>query len=142
MWDAKGINDATNGNLNASTVDYLAELFDLYLALQHANIPADVIDEDDLTATGLKPYRAVYLTAPNVPRQGQEALATWVRGGGHLATVSGAAAADRYNEPCRTLADALGLREKRGRGCRSSGRQRSRRQGVSRAARTRSSAMG
>jgi len=45
VWDAKDIatpnqiQDATNNDLNRHTVDYMAEVFDLYLALQHANIP-------------------------------------------------------------------------------------------------------
>ncbi len=112
MWDARGTSDATNHNLNGSTVDYLAEVFDLYLALQHANIPADVIDEDDLTPAKLKPYRVIYLTAPNLPARGQRGLAQWLRGGGTLVTVSGAAARDRYDQPCSVLAEATGIREK------------------------------
>lgn len=40
-------------DLNRATVDYLAEVFDLYLALQHANIPVEFIDEDDLSPQGL-----------------------------------------------------------------------------------------
>lgn len=117
LWDAReqrvarGLSDATNHDLNAATVDYLAELYDLYLALQHANIPADILDEDDLTAGGLAPYRAVYLTAPDLPAEGQEALAGWLRGGGTLVTVAGAGRFDRYHEPCAVLAEATGLRE-------------------------------
>jgi hypothetical protein len=47
VWDAKDIaipnqiQDATNNHLNRATVDYMAEVFDLYLALQHANIPVE-----------------------------------------------------------------------------------------------------
>jgi hypothetical protein len=69
------------------------------------------LDEDDLTAAGLRPYRVVYLTAPNVPREGQAALLEWVRAGGTLVTISNAASADRYDEPCSLLAEATGLRE-------------------------------
>lgn len=117
MWDAheqpiaKGLSDATNTNLNGSTVDYLAEVFDLYLALQHANIPVDFVDEDDLTAEGLKAYRVLYVTAPNIPAEGQRGLAAWVKAGGTLVTVSGAGQRDRYDEPCSILADALGIHE-------------------------------
>jgi hypothetical protein len=117
VWDcrdmeiARGISDATNTQLNRATVDYMAEVFDLYLALQHANIPVAFLDEDDLTAAGLRPYRVVYLTAPNVPREGQAALLEWVRAGGTLVTISNAASADRYDEPCSLLAEATGLRE-------------------------------
>lgn len=113
LWDAPGISDATNHDLNRATVDYLAEAFDLYLALQHANVPVDFVDEDDLTAEGLKPYRAVYLTAPNVPAEGQAGLVAWVKSGGHLITVSNAAQYDRYDEPSDVLTKGLGLKMKR-----------------------------
>ena len=78
VWDAKEIaipkqiQDATNNDLNRAAVDYMAEVFDLYLALQHANIPAAFLDEDDLTAEGLKPYKVLYVTEPNIPEEGQE----------------------------------------------------------------------
>ncbi len=115
-WDTlnttrEDIIDATNTNLNGSTVDYMAEVFNLYLALQHANIPVDFVDEDDLTAQGLKPYGVLYVTEPNVPAEGQRALVAWTRAGGTLVTVTGAAAYDRYNEPCRILSNATDIRE-------------------------------
>jgi hypothetical protein len=109
MWDASGIplpdqiQDATNTNLNGSTVDYMAEVFDLYLALQHANIPAEFVEEDDLTAVGLRPYRVLYLTTPNLPAEAAAGLGQWLRAGGTLVTVTGTAASDRYNEPSNAL---------------------------------------
>jgi beta-galactosidase GanA len=112
MEIARGISDATNTNLNAATVDYMAEVFDLYLALQHANIPVNFVDEDDLTAEGLQSYRVVYVTEPNVPREGQAALLKWMRNGGVLVTISNAATADRYDDPCSLIADATGIAEK------------------------------
>ncbi len=117
MWDAKdqviakGISDATNNNLNAGTVDYLAETFDLYLALQHANVPCDFVDEDDLSLAGLKDAKVLYVTEPNMAIERQKSLAEWVRAGGTLVTVSNAATRDRYDEPCSILRDALGIVE-------------------------------
>lgn len=116
-WDAAGIEsprqiqDATNVLQNRNTVDYMAEVADLYLGLQHANVPADFVDEDRLTAAGLKPYRVLYITEPNIPADGQGAIAEWVRAGGTLVTVPGASARDEYNEPSRVLSDATGIRE-------------------------------
>ncbi len=117
VWDAKDveipkvISDATNTNMNGATVDYMAELFDLYLALQHANVPVDFVDEDDLSAKGLKPYKVVYATAPNIPEEGQRGLVEWVKAGGALVTVSGAGQRDRYDEPCTVLSEGLGVKE-------------------------------
>jgi Beta-galactosidase trimerisation domain len=117
VWDAKDvevpkmISDATNTNLNGATVDYMAEVFDLYLALQHANIPADFVDEDDLSEKGLKPYKVVYITAPNIPEEGQRGLVDWVKAGGTLITVKGTGQRDRYDEPCDVLSQGLGIKE-------------------------------
>jgi hypothetical protein len=118
MWDAKDeaipktISDATNTDLNRGTVDYMAEVFDLYLALQHDNIPAEIVDEDDLTDKGLAAVKVLYVTEPDIPLEGQEALVRWVKAGGTLVGVCGAGAADRYGEPADVLARGLGYAEK------------------------------
>jgi hypothetical protein len=112
-WDPydpkREVFDATNNAPERHTVDYLAEVYGLYLGLQHANQPADWLDEDGLTAAGLAQTRVLYLTAPDLPTEAQAALAEWVKAGGTLVTVSGAAAYDRYHQPDSTLRAALGL---------------------------------
>ncbi len=115
-WDALAparkqvqIQGATNTHMNARRTGYLAELFDLYLALQHANLPADVIDEDMLTAEKLAPYRVLYITGPDVPEGGQQAVLEWVRRGGTLVLSPGAACWNRYHEPHRVLFEASGV---------------------------------
>ena len=119
MWDAreqkvaKGFSDATNHNMNAATVDYLAEVFNLYLALQHENIPVDFVDEEDLSSDGLKPYRVLYVTAPNVPDEGQKAIQGWVNSGGHLVTSPGAMRFDRYDEASNIFWKTINLEESR-----------------------------
>jgi hypothetical protein len=92
-------------------MDYLAEVFDLYLALMHANIPTDFVDEETLTEARLDNYRVLYVTAPNVPIRGQEGLKRWVQRGGTLVTVSAAATRDRYDEPTALLDEVRGVRE-------------------------------
>jgi hypothetical protein len=117
VWDARDIaiphelEDATNTDLNRATVDYLAEVFDLYLALQHANIPTDIVAEDLLTPDGLKGYRVLYVTEPDIPQEGQKNLIRWVQAGGILVTVAGAGAYDRYHESCEILHKGLGIAE-------------------------------
>ncbi|RMG37888.1 MAG: hypothetical protein D6725_08230, partial [Planctomycetota bacterium] len=109
-WDALSagrqdvqIQGATNHHMNARRCGYLAELFDLYLALQHAGIPADVIDEDMLTAEKLAPYRVLYVTGPDVPLEGQRQVVDWVRRGGTLVLAPGAACWNRYHEPADSV---------------------------------------
>jgi hypothetical protein len=109
MWDAQdqrlptSIQDATNTNLNGATTDYMAEVADLFAALQDADVPGEFVSEDDLTAEGLKPYRVLYVTEPDVPAEGQAAIATWARAGGTLTTVANAATHDRYDQPFTTF---------------------------------------
>lgn len=117
VWDAKHIEvpsqiqDATHTNLNTSTVDYMAETFDLYLALQHANVPVDFVAEEDLSPEGLSPYRVLYVTEPNVPVEQIGGLIAWVKQGGTLVTVSGSASRDRYDEATHLMSEATGVSE-------------------------------
>jgi hypothetical protein len=118
MWDCKNvpipnniIYDATNTNLNGRTVDYMAEIFNLYTALQHANIRADFIEEEDLMPARLAPYKVLYVTEPNIPAEFQQDLLKWVQDGGTLVMVSGAGAYDRYNDSCDILSKGLGIAE-------------------------------
>lgn len=97
--------------LNNATVDYMAEHYDLYLALQHADIPADFVEEEDLSPKGLAPYKVLYVTGPNIPAENQRGLVDWVRKGGTVVTVTGAGTADRYNDPCDILAKSLAITE-------------------------------
>ncbi|NQU11809.1 hypothetical protein HQ590_13525, partial [bacterium] len=111
MWDAKEtaiptmIQDMTNARPWTRTVDYLAELFGLYTALQHANVTVDFLEEEDLghPAT-LARYKVIYVTGPNLPLELHAPLKAWVTKGGTLATVQNAATADRYDDPADLLA--------------------------------------
>jgi hypothetical protein len=109
IWDRRHLASTervagvTNSYLNDRTVDYMAEVFDTYLALQLANVPTDFVDEDDLTTKRLGWYKVLYITEPDIPAEGQAAVREWVRGGGTLVMVPGAAQADRYDEPVSTL---------------------------------------
>jgi len=114
IWDPFGgqeITDATNFNIYAETVDYLAEVHGLYLALQHANVPVTWIDEEDLTAAVLGRYKLLYVTGPNIPAEGQRAIVSWVQSGGTLVSVPGAGARDRYNEALGRVASLGDLGE-------------------------------
>lgn len=117
MWDDKNvpvpnnISDATNNYLNGGTVDYMAEVYDLYVALQHADIPADFVEEGDLSPAKLAGYKVLYVTEPNIPAEDQRGLLAWVKGGGVVVMVSGAGAADAYNDPSDMLAKGLGIGE-------------------------------
>ncbi|MCU0683519.1 MAG: beta-galactosidase trimerization domain-containing protein [Polyangiaceae bacterium] len=113
VWDPPGVEDATNTNPNFRHPDYSAEIADLFFAFAHANVPVDFIDEDDLNAAALAPYRAVYLSEPDVPEEGIKALGAWAQKGGTLVTVIGAGTGDRYGRPSHALATLTGVEQER-----------------------------
>ena len=117
MWDqkdmehAKGIVDATNNNMNGHCAEYTAELYDLYLALMHRQIPVEFLSEEDVIWGALDHLKVIYVVEPNVPVEAQERLAAWAKAGGVLVTTSGAATADRYDEPTTILDEVRGVIE-------------------------------
>jgi len=109
VWDGRHIPrgsrvvGAANNNLNGSTLDYMAEVFDEYLALEMSDVPAGFVSEDGLTDGALKGYEVLYITEPDIPVKGQRAIAQWVKDGGTLVMTPGAAQGDRYDEPANIL---------------------------------------
>jgi hypothetical protein len=83
------------------------EVTRLFLALKNANVPVEIIHEDDLsTVTGLARYKVIFLTEPNLPARAQKSLRIWVeKAGGTLATVAGAGSRDAYDLPSKFLSD-------------------------------------
>jgi len=117
VWDkkeeriAKGISDATNNHLNNGTVDYMAEVFNIYCALQHANIPTDWVDEQDLAdAAYLRRFKVLYITTPNLSQVAVQGLERWVAAGGTLVAIAGTGQCDEYDEPAHTMDKLLGIR--------------------------------
>lgn len=93
-------------------MDYQAQVYALFRSLQQVkNIQVDLIDEDQLTAKGLAPFKAVILTEPDIPTEGQTAVTQWLKKGGNLLTVSGAATGDRYNQPATVISSVTGIEE-------------------------------
>ncbi|HXK44439.1 MAG TPA: beta-galactosidase trimerization domain-containing protein [bacterium] len=117
VWDQKemeiasGIVDATNVNQNHASTSYMAEVYNLYLALMHANIQVDFVDETDLVdSKTMANYRVLFVTAPNLPAECTSALQKWVNGGGILVTTHAAITADRYDEPTNDFYSWLGMK--------------------------------
>lgn len=111
VWDPNGVSGAGDSNFNSQTVDYMAEVYDLYRSLQQQDIPAEFVPEDGLTPAGLKGYKVLYVTEPDFPAEYLPALLQWVNDGGTLVTVSGALTADRYDNPMATFQQARGIIE-------------------------------
>ncbi len=119
LWDleesspAGGLMDVTNNNLFRWHMAYMSETYGLHLALQHAAIPVQAIDEEACSEKGLAGYKVVYLTAPDLPEEAAGALIRWVKAGGTLVMTAGSALFDRYHQPMTDLIEAAGARPER-----------------------------
>jgi hypothetical protein len=71
----------------------------LYLAVRHAQIPLDVVVEEDALNGALGEYRVLYLTDVHVGREASAAIANWVRQGGRLFATAGAGMRDELDRP-------------------------------------------
>lgn len=81
----------------------------MYLALQHAHVPVDMLSEDDVAEGLLSGYKALYVTESNVRRDVAGKIAQWIRQGGVLQLCAGAGLRDEYDEPLGELTDLSGV---------------------------------
>jgi len=81
----------------------------MYLAMQQAHVPVDILSERDIDEGLLKGYRMLVATESNVRRDAAEAIAEWVRDGGVLWMSAGAGVRDEYDEPSTVLCDLAGV---------------------------------
>ncbi|HEX8158078.1 MAG TPA: hypothetical protein VF526_11895, partial [Solirubrobacteraceae bacterium] len=84
---------------DAQRYRYDTEVEYLHSALIHSGYPLDFIDEIDLEHGALKNYDTLYVTSPNLSVVAQNAVASWVHGGGVLAVTPGASTADELDRP-------------------------------------------
>lgn len=90
---------------------YYREALPLHTALVHDGYAVDFVDDAALASGVLdeRHYTTLYLLGPNLPGRAQRAVAAWVRNGGTLVALPGAATADETNEPTTTIDDVLGV---------------------------------
>ncbi len=115
LWDFDGqdvppgaLQDATNPYMYHRHMAYMSETYGIYQALQRMAIPVQAIDEDACANGELKPYKVIYLTAPDLPEEAAEGLLRWVRDGGTLVMTAGSGLFDRYHQSLRLLVSAAG----------------------------------
>ncbi len=78
-----------------------------WLALTHAQMPVDIVSEQQTARGALDGYRVCYLSGPNLTRAAAEKLKQWVQRSNTLWLTAGAAARDEYNRPLHTLDEML-----------------------------------
>ena len=74
-----------------------------WLALAHAQIPVDVIGEDDVASGDLTGYKVCYFSDANLTAAAAQKLSDWVKAGGTLVMTAGAGERDEFNRPLNTL---------------------------------------
>jgi hypothetical protein len=90
---------------------YQRDVLALHTALVHDGYTVDLVDDAALAAGVLdeRGYTTLYLLGPNLPVGAQRRIAAWVRGGGTLVALPGAATADEFDEPATGLDEVLGV---------------------------------
>ncbi|MFP4027024.1 MAG: hypothetical protein ACLFWL_04475 [Candidatus Brocadiia bacterium] len=82
----------------------------VFFALLHDQIPVDIVTEAQVEKDGLlEHYNYLYVTDISVRRRTLAGIAEWVRDGGRVWLSGGAGTRNQFDEPCRTLTDALGV---------------------------------
>ncbi len=80
-----------------------------YLALRHANVAVDVVDEEDVVAGELRLRKVAYLSGEQLDSRVVPVLVKWVKEGGTLVLAAGAGTRDELNRPSDALDKGLGI---------------------------------
>ena len=78
-----------------------------WIALAHAQVPVDIVSEDQAAGDALAHYQVCYMSGPNLTRAAANKLATWVQQGGTLWVTAGAASRDEYNRPLSAIDELI-----------------------------------
>lgn len=70
-----------------------------WLALAHAQIPADILSERDIEDNTLNTYKVCYFSGTHITEKAAVRLKEWVRRGGRLILTAGAGTKNEYNQP-------------------------------------------
>jgi len=79
----------------------------VYTALALNQIPADVLPVEEVHDR-LDRYKVLYLTDPHLAKAARGKIEAWVRAGGTLFSIAGAASRDEYNQPSGFIAHLAG----------------------------------
>jgi hypothetical protein len=88
---------------------HMLERRGLYLSLVHDQYLVDLLSEEDLEAGRLDSYDVLYTADPCLKQAAVDAIAAWVRRGGHLFGSAAAGSRNEFNEPVDGLAPVFGI---------------------------------
>ena len=88
---------------------HMLERRGLYLSLVHDQYLVDLLSEEDFEAGRLDDYDVLYTADPCLKQAAVDAIAAWVRRGGHLFGSAAAGSRNEFNEPVDGLAPVFGI---------------------------------
>lgn len=83
----------------------------LYIALRHAQLPIDIVTEQDAIAGALNHYSVLYVVDQQVSEAAVTAIAAWVNAGGSAVFTAGAGLRNEFNATNAAAAALLGVQE-------------------------------
>ncbi len=93
---------------------FCPERQNLFVALQHAGVPVEVVSEQDiLLEDRLKDYSMLVVSDPQTRGDVQLKIADWVKNGGRLWASVGALASDEFNQPSGALDKVFGVKDRK-----------------------------
>ena len=81
----------------------------LYLALRHAELPVDIVTEDDAESGLLKHYDVLYVAMPHLTNAAATAIASWVSDGGSVFATASAGLLNEADMPNAAFSKLLGV---------------------------------
>ena len=106
IWD---VSKHPSNKLDVGQCVYPQERQNLYVLLRHAQIPVDIVGEEDLSETSMDGYRMYVLVGDHLTRRAAQSLKNWVAKGGYLVSVAGGGLRDEYDRPLDTLNEVFGI---------------------------------
>ena len=84
----------------------------VYLALMHANIPVDILSEQQLAEGKLERYKVIYIPGTHLRRDAGKVVRDWVHAGGTVFTDAFGLARDEANQKSPEMNEMLGLADR------------------------------
>lgn len=84
----------------------------MYIALKHAQMPVDVLIEEDCAAGRLHYYDVLYVAMPHVNDAAAKGIAAWVAAGGTVYFFGGAGFRNQDNQTGVVLETLMGIKQK------------------------------
>ncbi|MBC7289412.1 MAG: hypothetical protein H5T86_15495, partial [Armatimonadetes bacterium] len=107
VWD---LAHEPSGRWEVSNNIYPQERLLDYLLLRHAQVPADIISEQDFEDGYLDRYNVLFLVGDHLRRSAADKLRAWLRRGGVLIALAGGGLRDEYDRPVPEMLEVYGLR--------------------------------